>query len=137
MRNGSYYGRALPPLYTLFLPNVTCDKIPNICILQPIKCWRWNSLETSLASLQVEAKLSVMLKNKDLAILVASNLLPSLTLHWKQLAEIRASTKMGRAFEYQEAKVNFLFLGQGCGMPFIFQAGLRALHQPQTHTHFS
>ena len=118
----------------LMSPHVTkfADLPLRICILQPIKCWRWNSLETSLASLQVEAKLSVMLKNKDLAILVASNLLPSLTLYWKQLAEIRVGTKIGRAFEYQKAKVNFL--GQGCSMPFIFQVGLRALHQPQTHT---
>jgi len=75
-----------------------------------------------------------MLKNKDLALWPQIYSL-SLTLHWKQLAEIQVSTKMGRAFEYQKAKVNFL--GQGCGMPFIFQTGLRALHQPHTYTHFS
>jgi len=86
-----------------------------------------NILETSLASLQVEAKLSVIIENKDLAFWPQIYSL-SLTLHWKQLAEIRVGTKIGRAFEYQKAKVNFL--GQGYSMPFIFQVGLRALHQP-------
>jgi len=64
--------------YTVCVPNVTtCDKIcrPSPPYLHTATN-QMLGLHTSLASLQVEAKLSVMLKNKDSAILVASNLLP-------------------------------------------------------------
>ena len=126
------------PLYvsTLCLPNVTsCDKI---CRPSPPYLHTATNQMLEVGTVWKQAYHHFKLRLNSLSCSrIRPSLWPqiysiSLTLHWKQLAEIRVGTKIGRAFEYQKAKVNFL--GQGCSMPFIFQVGLRALPQPQTHT---